>query len=213
MLIFIFLNWKEALLVDSRPFCVLLRVHNHRSSLNESHMHFFDSFHTTNGLHRCEEHISSPNDVKCSNIERILIQRLHVLARVASGKHSTRYELTGSSSSSSADKKRCSNDRFVSITEYPFGNSGNNLIEFTHGLWVAEKLGATLVVPNWISNIFFPFNTSILEANFCYTLEDVKRDNKTFFEVTSEESFFIHKLYQRSDMTPFCLFNCNDESS
>lgn len=170
--------------------------HNHRSNYNESHIHFFDSFHTINGLYKCEEHIASPNDVKCSNIERIMIQRSHELARIAADKHS--------SSSSSSSMKHCSSERFVVITEIPWGNSGNNLIEFTHGLWVAELLNATFVVPSWIHNIFYPFNTSILESNFCYTLEDVKQgqNNKTFFEVTSEESFFIYMLYQRSDMLP-----------
>ena len=35
-------------------------------------------------------------------------------------------------------KKRrnsCNINRIVKITEIPFGNSGNNLVEFTHGLW------------------------------------------------------------------------------
>ena len=35
---------------------------------------------------------------------------------------------------------------YLVITEYQFGNSGNQYIELTHGLWLAERFNATLVV-------------------------------------------------------------------
>ena len=46
--------------------------------------------------------------------------------------------------------QQCQTGRFVYVSEYPFGNSGNNLVEFTHGLWLARQLNATFIVPEWM---------------------------------------------------------------
>lgn len=65
----------------------------------------------------------------------------------------------------------CNESRLVVITEYAWGNAGNQLISLTHGLWVAEQAGATLVVPHYMSAILFPFHLRVLREAFCFKEE------------------------------------------
>jgi hypothetical protein len=90
----------------------------------------------------------------------------------------------------------CPTDRYVIITEYQFGRTGNNMIEFTHGLWVSEKLSATLIAPIWMNDLFTPFDTTLLQSHFCYTMKDKVPAGTKKFEITSEDSFFAYKLFQ-----------------
>lgn len=90
----------------------------------------------------------------------------------------------------------CPKNRLVVITEYQFGRTGNNIIEFTHGLYIAEKLNASLVVPKYMQDILTPFDTSTISQLFCYTLETNIPKEAKVFEITSEESFFTFKLFR-----------------
>jgi hypothetical protein len=91
----------------------------------------------------------------------------------------------------------CSQKYFLMITEYQFGNSGNNLIEFTHMLWLAKNLNRTLIIPNWMKPILKPFDTTLLESMFCYihSVDSNYGVNKDVVKVTSEDSFFMFKLF------------------
>jgi hypothetical protein len=92
-------------------------------------------------------------------------------------------------------KKKCNLDNLVVVTEYQFGNTGNHIIEFAHGVWFAERMNATLVVPVWMADIFVPFNTTNLSNSYCYTLNTNIPKNIKPYEVTSEESYFLFKLF------------------
>lgn len=92
---------------------------------------------------------------------------------------------------------QCSEEKFVFISEYPFGNSGNHIISLSHGLWVASNLKATLIVPNWIEASMKHFDLSILSKAHCFTLNPAIPKNKVLYEVTSEESFFIFQLFRQ----------------
>jgi len=94
-------------------------------------------------------------------------------------------------------RAECSRERFVYISEYPFGNSGNHVISLSHGLWVAVKMNATLIVPDWIANTLKPFNLTVLSESFCFTLDPtIPKVGTSNFEITSEDSFFAFKLFQ-----------------
>lgn len=118
----------------------------------------------------------------------------HLLHHILRLRHQTLHRfVTGSHTKHSS----CPTDKYVLITEYQFGRTGNNIIELTHGLWVAEKLNATLVVPEWMAEVFAPFNTSLLQAHYCYVTSTAAiSKTATRYEVTSEESFFAFKLFQ-----------------
>jgi hypothetical protein len=94
---------------------------------------------------------------------------------------------------------QCPKDRFVLITEYAFGRTGNHMIEFTHGLWIAEKLQATLIIPSWMKDIFSPFNTTLLDSLYCYSIDLKPPKGTKVYEVTSEESFFPSQLYRNKE--------------
>ena len=89
----------------------------------------------------------------------------------------------------------CSESNFVFISEYQFGRSGNNLIEFAHGLWLANRLNRTLAIPQWMNHILLPFDTSLLDQYYCYE-KDVKLEGKDVISVTSEDSFFFYKVFK-----------------
>ena len=65
----------------------------------------------------------------------------------------------------------CNESRLVVITEFAWGNAGNQLISFTHGLWIAELAAATFVVPHYMSAILYPFNLSTVRDAFCFKEE------------------------------------------
>jgi len=91
---------------------------------------------------------------------------------------------------------------FVVITEYQFGNTGNQFVEMIHGLWLAERLGATLVIPKYMLKSLKAFDLSTLHASFCFIQEqeflDIKghaaQDSIEKIELESEESFFFFKI-------------------
>lgn len=95
---------------------------------------------------------------------------------------------------SHSHRKTCSTSQYIIITEIQWGRTGNQLIALTHGVWFAEKFNATLVVPKYMHNVFEPFDTTVLQSLFCYSLQDPPSDAKRI-EITSEEMFFGFKVY------------------
>jgi len=94
----------------------------------------------------------------------------------------------------------CSRAKFMTITKNKFGRSGNNLIEFTHLLWLSKKYKATFVPPTWMLEILSPFNTSILESSYCVQLRGgVPKDARKVIEVSSEESFYLPHLWNKNN--------------
>ena len=74
--------------------------------------------------------------------------------------------------SSAPRHKPCNASRLVVITEYPWGNAGNQLISFTHGLYMAQLTDATLVVPHYMSAaVLHPFNLTLIRSLYCFKEE------------------------------------------
>lgn len=90
----------------------------------------------------------------------------------------------------------CNDSAFIIITEIPFGNSGNNIIEFIHGLWLSKAYNYTFVVPPWIRPALHPFNISIIHQHFCFSYIDAIPPKSTVLEITSEDSFFLFKIFR-----------------
>ena len=93
----------------------------------------------------------------------------------------------------------CSELRYISVSDGPWGGSGNNLIEFAHLLWLTKILNATLIVPSWIMDILVPFNTSLLQTHFCMvvTNNSVSYSAKNVKAIAAEEAFFVMKVWGR----------------
>lgn len=117
-----------------------------------------------------------------ASVNQTLTNRLQKLREVALVDHEKRGE--------------CTDQSFVFISEYPFGNSGNHIISLTHGLWIAKKFNATLIVPNWIEASLKHFDLSVLQKGHCFTLDPKIPKDKKLYEVTSEESFFVFQLFR-----------------
>jgi hypothetical protein len=96
-------------------------------------------------------------------------------------------------------KQNCENTgtRFTVITEEAFGRSGNNLIEFTHGLWVARQLNTTLVIPDWMLHVLNPFDTTYFDKTYCYlNLSSWQYDpDYTLYNISSANMFFAYDLF------------------
>ncbi|KAJ1440140.1 hypothetical protein B484DRAFT_162535 [Ochromonadaceae sp. CCMP2298] len=119
-------------------------------------------------------------------INQLLTQRLALLKKVA---------LLG------ANGAPCSKDRFVFISEHPYGNSGNHIVSLANTLWVAQQMNATLILPEWITSTLKPFNLSVLAQTFCFTLNPAIPKGTVNLEVTSEDSFFAFKLFHQPPFT------------
>ena len=100
---------------------------------------------------------------------------------------------------------------YLHITEYVYGNSGNQYIEFIHGLWLADRFNATLVVPTYMTPMLKVFDLTGIRSQFCFILEHEYLDlssmkekagvsgSITNLELESEESFFFTKIFQGSN--------------
>ena len=73
--------------------------------------------------------------------------------------------------SSARRHKPCNESRLVVITEFPWGNAGNQLISFTHGLYMAQLTDATFIVPHYMSSILHPFNLTLIRSLYCFKEE------------------------------------------
>jgi hypothetical protein len=93
----------------------------------------------------------------------------------------------------------CNSTKLILITEYQFGNSGNNLIELTHGLYFSFILNATLVLPPWMSTILKPFDLTTLHQAYCFTTATNYPKSSVFMEIESEDSFFAFRLFKKPE--------------
>lgn len=73
----------------------------------------------------------------------------------------------------------CNESRLVVITEFPWGNAGNQLISFTHGLYMAQMADATFIVPHYMSAILHPFNLTLIRKLYCFKEEWEYEDSTT----------------------------------
>lgn len=135
-----------------------------------------------------EEHKKGLHDKSLASTKQVLKTRLEQLKTFASvSKHSS-------------ESSACSTTKFVVVTEYAFGRSGNNLIEFTHGLWIAKLFNATFAPPIWMQGILQPFDTTLLNSLYCYSLTpDSLPSGAEIIDITSEDSFFLFKLFSDTE--------------
>ena len=109
----------------------------------------------------------------------------------------------------SHEARRCPTDSFVLITEFQYGQAGNQLVEFTHGLWLADKLNATLVVPEYMGPILAPFHLHEIKKLFCFSDEAQYKSSKAekeqdnvkvkIYELESEDSFWLQNIMGKND--------------
>jgi hypothetical protein len=163
------------------------------------------------GHHRHAHHnASSLPDIRQKFKQRFSILRHIALSKTEGTQHRHRHAATAKGD------KGCPTDVFVTITEYQFGNSGNNLISMTNMLWLASVLNATLVLPAYMDTILRPFDLTTLHKAHCFvaagkadtsaaaaamTAFDPKAGHKVY-EVESEDAFFMFKVPSSAVASP-----------
>ena len=99
------------------------------------------------------------------------------------------------------------------------GNSGNNLIELTHALWVSNELNSTLVIPVWMNQMLNEFDLTTFFENYCSImtfpanglsinrkanpLQNKLQNRKanvrcvgcSYHELRKGDSFYVYRLY------------------
>ena len=157
----------------------------------------------TPGHHPPRHHnASSLPDIRQKFKQRFSILRHIALSKTEGTQHRHRH------AAAAKGDKGCPSTAFVTITEYQFGNSGNNLISLTNMLWLASVLNATLVLPAYMDTILKPFDLTTLRRAHCFVaagkadtsaaagavgLPDAKAGHKVY-EVESEDAFFMFKV-------------------
>lgn len=96
---------------------------------------------------------------KALTVSKIIKLRLEILRKFAS---------------SLKPVSNCPSDIFLNPGTSSYGNTGNNIIELTHGLWVARQLNATFIMPKWIKNVMSPFNMDALSKYHCIIDDSIK---------------------------------------
>jgi hypothetical protein len=96
----------------------------------------------------------------------------------------------------SLKKQDCSWSSFVRVQGEHYGNTGNQMISLTHGLWLARKLNSTLLLPKWMEDAVSHFNTTTLSTHHCFvpSTHHIPRYTQTH-DIDAEESFFVHRVF------------------
>ena len=93
----------------------------------------------------------------------------------------------------------CRTSRYIYVHDVPFGQYSNHIIEFTHGLWLAKKLNATLVIPEFMETSLKPFDTTRLGLYYCYIPKAMVGENATMpkqpLRVKPVQLFDLRKLF------------------
>jgi len=154
---------------------ILVSIRCSKSIADSSESHHGSSVPTTDDHHHNHH---QQHQQQHQLLHMILTQRLNKLKSIALYNYKNQYNnITCNYPTHIKDHNNQHNQQhhqqyqlssYVYISEYKFGQSGNNLIEFTHGLWVAKQLNATFIVPSWMIYILTPFNMSILKSQYCF---------------------------------------------
>jgi hypothetical protein len=158
--------------------------------------------HTTTSAHTHHHHhvhnASSLPDIRQKLKQRFSILKHIALSRAEGTQHHHKHHA-----------KECSTTSFVLITEYQFGNSGNNLISLTNMLWLASILNSTLVLPAYMDTILKPFDLTTLHKAHCFANKVTgqpdfpdKKQGHTVYEVESEDAFWMFRLWNRTVYAP-----------
>jgi hypothetical protein len=100
---------------------------------------------------------------------------------------------------SSSNRLPCPKKRHLVISRGPYGRTSNNLIEFTHAIWLSKILNATFSPPQWMKDLLNPFSSSTgtaLESNYCLNLNSEVPEESTVFTINSEQAFFLFEIWE-----------------
>lgn len=128
-----------------------------------------------------------------SNVGRTLLHRLSLLKLISSSSHK-KIQNNINPHKESIPPKVCDPKNIVQIVEYQFGRNGNQLIEFTHGIWVAYRHNRTFMMPEWMNTLLLPFEVSYLHTLFCFREYTKPTDDMNILPIESADSFFAFKL-------------------
>ena len=118
----------------------------------------------------------------------ILQQRLSLLQTVSSSAYKKILQLIPRSPNHACDPRN-----IVQITEKHYGGTCNQMVEFTHGLWIAYRCNRTLMMSEWMTNLL-PFETNYLESMFCITGYSKLTRGLNILTVKSSDAFFVYQL-------------------
>lgn len=95
----------------------------------------------------------------------------------------------------------CSTTHFLTINGGEWGRAGNQLIEFTHALWLAKTINATFLMPPWMPGIFGLLGTDQLHKKFCFTdrVDPNYLKSAKVIEIAASDAFYMHLLLDRKE--------------
>ena len=93
-------------------------------------------------------------------------------------------------------KPKCNHSKYLVVSETKvYGNSGNHMIQFTHGLWVTSKLNMTFVVPNFMKSMLDHFDLEVLHSTFCFCMVDEMKNSGEKVHIFSKDIFFAWTMF------------------
>lgn len=105
-------------------------------------------------------------------------------------------------------------NRYVVLTDAPYGQAGNNLIEFIHGLWLAKLINATFAVPKWMQEgLLKEFHLHGLMKYHCLSFEvdlnkHIYKPENEVHQVDTEHAFWIQKYWEPGCFGPAAGGGC-----
>lgn len=137
-------------------------------------------------------------DFLTGNVGQVLLQRLSLLRIVSS----SAYRKIQQHIVNVPTKRECDPKNIVQIVEFQFGRNGNQLIEFTHGVWIAYRYNRTFMMPEWMNTLLNPFETAYLQSMFCFREYTNPTEDMNILPIESADSFFAFKLANQPIFAP-----------
>lgn len=147
------------------------KVNGHDEGSTELYEHYFDSYNKT---------FTDDIDPISVTLTRKL-QMLHQMGTLVRHTHD------------------CKKSKIVITLTWGYGRLNNNLIEFTHAMWMLHYLNATLLVPEWYNQMETLLNSQFLFDKFCLirNMSDAP-SNSVEYNLETEKLFYIYSLYKDS---------------
>ena len=126
------------------------------------------------------------------DVSVVLHERLHRLREIAteSRRNATYSPLTG-----------CSNSRFLKIGGGD-GRTGNNFIQFSHGLWFASMSKRTYILPDFTHRITNHIDLGLLRTLFCVKDYSTSSD---VVKLRTGDIYVATEVWKKSDYKNFIL--------
>lgn len=96
----------------------------------------------------------------------------------------------------------CSTEKFLGIGGFQ-GRTGNNFIQFSHGLWFADATNRTYIMPKDSDALLMPFDQTLFREMFCVVDSAPSEDSSDTVRLNTGDVYVGSEVWKKSEYLHF----------